>query len=134
MGTRDYLALVELIAKHNTSVAWVTGVANPLLHSQSFIISYRTLQVLAMILYSYNVWYAARQLRAFGVFSKEWRRELFSKEKDPAAKDKGPAVPVISLNLVSPNPFAPLYPDLSHSAPPHHRLPASCTSARPSRS
>ena len=72
MGTRDYLALAELIGAHNTSVAWVTGVETPLLGSEPFVISYRTLQVLAMLLYSYNVWYAAKQLRAFGVLSKGW--------------------------------------------------------------
>ena len=145
VGTRDYLALQDLILAHNTSVAWVTTKANPLLHSEPFIVSYRLLQVLAMVLYSYNVWYAVKQLRAFGVLSKEWRRELFlSKEdRDPAAKDKGPAVTVISLNLVRPTtsrasllrsqPRSPTTPPPRLPAsPPPHLLPAPCTRPRPS--
>ena len=125
VGTRDYLALQNLIITHNTSVAWVTGTASPLLTSESFILSYRLLQVLALVLYSYNVWYAVKQLRAFGVLSQKWRRELFlsKDERDPAAKDKGPAVPVISLNLVRPTPLAPLYSAPSRAAPPHHLPP-----------
>ena len=83
----------------------------------------RLLQVLSLLLYSYNVWYAVKQLGAFGVLSKEWRREFFlsKEERDPAAKDKGPAVPVISLNSRRP-PLARLYylRAPSHAAPPHH--------------
>ena len=123
VGTRDYLALQGLIEPHNTSMAWVTTTESPLRTSEPFLISYRLLQVLSLLFYSYNVWYAVKQLRAFGVLSKEWRRELFlsKEERDPAAKDKGPAVPVISLNLVRPpTPRAPLY-----------YLPASSPSPRP---
>lgn len=142
VGTRDYLALQSLIIIHNTSVARVTTKPSPLL-SESFILSYRLLQVLALALYSYNVWYAVKQLRAFGVLSQEWRRELFlsKEERDPAAKDKGPAVAVISLNLVRPTPLSRLSTPLPATQPtPPPRLPASspplpapCTRPIPSR-
>ena len=151
VGTRDYLALQGLIEPHNTSMAWVTTTESPLRSSEPFLLSYRLLQVLSLLFYSYNVWYAVKQLRAFGVLSKEWRRELFlsKEERDPAAKDKGPAVPVISLNLVRPpTPRAPLYystprsqPRSPTTPPPHPlhlahlpqlpHLPASSPSPRP---
>ena len=123
VGTRDYLALQGLIEPHNTSMAWVTTTESPLRSSEPFLLSYRLLQVLSLLFYSYNVWYAVKQLRAFGVLSKEWRRELFlsKEERDPAAKDKGPAVPVISLNLVRPpTPRAPLYYSALPATQPHH--------------
>ena len=124
VGTRDYLALQSLIIIHNTSVARVTTKPSPLL-SESFILSYRLLQVLALALYSYNVWYAVKQLRAFGVLSQEWRRELFlsKEERDPAAKDKGPAVAVISLNLVRPTPLSRLSTPLPATQPHHPTSP-----------
>ena len=123
VGTRDYLALQGLIEPHNTSMAWVTTTESPLRSSEPFLLSYRLLQVLSLLFYSYNVWYAVKQLRAFGVLSKEWRREFFlsKEERDPAAKDKGPAVPVISLNLVRPpTPRAPLYYSALPATQPHH--------------
>ena len=97
----DYLILSEAVLTHNTSMGWVTGAASPLRQSEPFAAFVRTLQGLVLVVAAINVWVALKQLRAFGVFSKAWRRGLCAAESDPQAKDKGPAVPVIALNLMA---------------------------------